>query len=106
MLALLKASSMPEGAAHVVGKVYLVSAKALLEKTLAGRSDPSAFRVYLGYCGWGPGQLESEVGRGFWHVLPGSEDLAFDTEPESLWSRLIARTEQRMAYLNKAFATW
>jgi putative AlgH/UPF0301 family transcriptional regulator len=97
VLALLRANSMPEGVEHVTGKVYMVSTGALLEKTLAKRPDPADFRVYLGYCGWSPGQLESETRQGFWRVLSGSADIIFDSEPETLWSRLIERAEQRIA---------
>ena len=106
VLGLLQANMMPEGAAHVVGKVYLVSTQTSLEKALLagapekpapGQSDPGALRVYLGYCGWGPGQLENEAGHGLWHVFPGSADVVFDSEPGSLWSRLVARAEQNIA---------
>src|ERR1019366_9740196 len=97
VLALWRANAMPEGAEHVTGKVYLVSTEALLEKTLAKQADPADFRVYLGYCGWSPGQLEDEAGRGFWRVLSGSADIIFDSEPEPLWSRLIERAEERIA---------
>jgi len=100
VLALLKANTMPEGATHVTGKVYLVSSEAGLAKTLAGRPDPGDFRVYLGYCGWGPGQLEKEVSHGFWQVLNANADMIFDAEPDTLWSRLIARAEQRIARAN------
>jgi putative transcriptional regulator len=97
VLALLRADAMPEGAEHVTGKVYLVPTGALLEKTLAKRPDSADFRVYLGYCGWSPGQLENETSHGFWQVLNGSADIVFDSEPETLWSRLIERAEQRIA---------
>jgi putative transcriptional regulator len=97
VLGLLRANAMPEGAEHVTGKVYLISTGALLEKTLAKRPDPADFRVYLGYSGWSPGQLENEVSHGFWQVLSGSADIVFDSEPETLWSRLIERAEQRIA---------
>jgi putative transcriptional regulator len=102
VLALLRTSAMPEGAEHVTGKVYLVSSAALLEKTLAKRPDRADFRVYLGYSGWGPGQLENEINLGFWRVLNGSADIVFDPEPETLWSRLIERTEQRIARTTRA----
>lgn len=95
VLALLQAGVMPEGTAHVVGKVYLVSARTSLEKAL--RSGPDESRVYLGYCGWGPGQLENEVRHGFWYVFPGSADAVFDSKPGSLWSRLIGRLGQNIA---------
>jgi len=116
VLALLRANTMSEGAAHVVGKVYLVSTRALLEKSLLeksqlekgqmertpgktapGQFDGDGLRVYLGYCGWAPGQLENEAGHGLWHVFPGSADVVFDSEPGSLWSRLVARAEQNIA---------
>jgi putative transcriptional regulator len=97
VLALLRTNIMPEGAEHVTGKVYLVPTGTLLEKTLAKRPDPADFRVYLGYCGWSPGQLENETSHGFWRVLNGSADIVFDSEPETLWSRLIERAEQRIA---------
>jgi putative transcriptional regulator len=97
VLALLRANVMPEGAEHVTGKVYLVPTGALLEKTLAKRPDAADFRVYLGYCGWSPGQLENETSHGFWRVLNGSADIVFDPEPQTLWSRLIEQAEQRIA---------
>lgn len=97
VLALLRTNTMPEGAEHITGKVYMVSTGALLDKTLAKRPDPADFRVYLGYCGWAPGQLEKETGQGFWRVLSGSADIVFDPEPETLWSRLIERAEEPIA---------
>lgn len=97
VLALLRSNAMPEGAEHITGKVYLVPTGELLEKTLEKQPDPADFRVYLGYCGWAPGQLENETGHGFWQVLNGSADMVFDSEPETLWSRLIERAEQRIA---------
>jgi putative AlgH/UPF0301 family transcriptional regulator len=97
VMALLRAKTMPDEAAHVVGKVYLLSNKSVLEKSLTGRAAPTDFHVYLGYTGWSKRQLEAEVRRGFWDILPANGDLAFDPEPDTLWSRLIARTEQRIA---------
>ncbi len=109
VLALLKANAMPEGATHVAGKVYLVSTKPLLQKALGSRSESAELRVYLGYCGWGPGQLESETAHGFWHILPAEADLVFDPKPETLWSRLMERVEQhvaREAFPSPTFARW
>jgi putative transcriptional regulator len=97
VLALLRANTMPEGAAPVVGKLYLVSTKPVLEKSLAGQVGPTELRVYLGYTGWGARQLESEIERGFWYIFPGDAGLVFDPDPGSLWSRLMARKEQQIA---------
>ena len=97
VLALLKSATKPEEAQRVFANVYLVSSKALLEKTLADKAEPSVFHVYLGYAGWGPGQLEHEVELGAWHILAPDAGSVFDGDPESVWPRLIKRTEMRIA---------
>ncbi len=59
--------------------------------------EPGVFHVFLGYAGWGPGQLEHEVELGAWHILPPDTASVFDADPESVWPRLIRRTELRIA---------
>jgi putative transcriptional regulator len=46
-------------------------------------------RIFRGYAGWGPGQLESELAGGAWGVVPASGELLFDTPVEELWDRLM-----------------
>jgi putative transcriptional regulator len=99
VLALLKSSTKPEEAQRVFASVYLISSKALLEKTLVDKAEPSVFHVYLGYAGWGPGQLEHEVELGAWHIMPPDAASVFDSDPETVWPRLIRRTELRIAQL-------
>jgi putative transcriptional regulator len=48
-------------------------------------------RVFAGYAGWGPGQLESERARDDWIIAPATAEDVFDTEPETLWSRVLDR---------------
>ena len=103
VLALLRSRVQPEGATPVFGDVYLVSTKDLLEKTLAKSAGPGELRVYLGYCGWSRGQLEKEVRQGSWHIFNRSADLVFDSEPDSVWRRLIARVEQNIAQWSSPF---
>ena len=92
VLALWRAQQETE-AERVIPGVYLITTKTLLKKKLAEPADPSRLRVYLGYCGWGPSQLLRELEIGAWHVMRAEERLVFDPEPETLWQRLIARTE-------------
>ena len=93
----LRSRTKPEEAQSVFGDVYLISTKVALEKTVAAGKESSVFRLYLGYCGWGAGQLEHEVELGAWHILPASSALVFDADPDSVWSRLIQKTELRIA---------
>jgi len=97
VLALLRTSDAPDDALHVFSSIYLISTKDLLKKTLARKVDESVFHVYLGYAGWGPGQLEHEVSLGAWHILAADAGSVFEADPESVWPRLIKRTEMQIA---------
>lgn len=94
---LFRSQKKPDEGTSVLGDVYLVSSRDLLEKTLAAASGPNDVRLYLGYCGWAAGQLENEVRLGGWWIFDASAGLVFDPQPDSVWSRLIARTEQEIA---------
>jgi len=48
-------------------------------------------RVFAGYAGWGPGQLEAEMAADSWLVDPAREEDAFTDRPELLWSRVVER---------------
>jgi putative transcriptional regulator len=64
------------------------SLDALIE---AGESFSPTQRVKLfaGYAGWSPGQLEDELKRDAWLTHPASLDLVFDTGPEQLWQNIL-----------------
>lgn len=93
---LFRSQKKPDEGTSVLSEVYLVSSKALLAKTLSATPGPSDLRLYLGYCGWAPGQLENEVQRGGWWVFDAHAGVVFDPNPGSVWSRFIARTERQM----------
>lgn len=48
-------------------------------------------RVYAGYAGWGPGQLESELGEDSWVTATASADDVFHARPERLWEDVLRR---------------
>jgi putative transcriptional regulator len=100
VFALARAKSKPEGASTVLGDIYFISTKTGLEKALGEVSNSSGLRIYVGYCGWAPNQLEHEVLRGSWYIFNRSEDVAFDAVPATLWSRLISKTERQFVRLN------
>ena len=51
----------------------------------------TSLRVFAGYAGWGPGQLQAEIDEGAWYVLPGEPTDAFLAEPEQLWPAVLRR---------------
>jgi len=51
---------------------------------------PADIRFYLGYSGWGPGQLESELKEDSWIVCDFvSDELLFDTKPDMIWKKAL-----------------
>lgn len=97
--ALARAPRKPAGGVEVFGNLYFITARTALEKALGAPANPAALRFYLGYCGWTPRQLENEVRLGVWHIFNRSEDLPFDADPSTLWSRMIGRAEGQIARL-------
>src|ERR1039457_5473195 len=54
-------------------------------------SPTRKIRVFAGYAGWSPGQLEDEMKRKAWLTHPASLELVFDTPPEQLWQEILRR---------------
>jgi putative transcriptional regulator len=48
-------------------------------------------RVFVGYAGWGPGQLDDELDEGSWIVEEAIADDVFTDEPDDLWSTVLRR---------------
>lgn len=55
----------------------------------ASFSPTRRLRVFAGYAGWAPGQLEEELKRDAWLTHPASLDLVFDAKPATLWKRIL-----------------
>jgi putative transcriptional regulator len=97
VMALLKTASKPENSTRVFNDVFLISNRDLLKATLASGAESSVFHAYVGYAGWGAGQLEHEVDLGAWHIMPADAATVFHSDPDSVWPRLIGRTETQVA---------
>jgi putative transcriptional regulator len=82
---IVRADAAPENATQVVDGVYISTNRALLRKLL-GRDKPmEGLRIFIGYSGWGPGQLEAEIARGDWTLAPAEASAIFDGKPEHPW---------------------
>jgi putative transcriptional regulator len=100
------------GTVHVGGPVQPSAVVVLADFTEADRAeslvvesvgflpseiDPDALgelrraRVYAGYAGWGPGQLDDELEEGSWIVEQALPDDVFTDDPDRLWSDVLRR---------------
>jgi putative transcriptional regulator len=61
------------------------------EPDLASLVGVSRARVFAGYSGWGPGQLEDEIAQDAWIIEPALPDDIFVTEPDKLWGDVLRR---------------
>jgi putative transcriptional regulator len=59
----------------------------------------TSLRVYAGYAGWSPGQLETEIEEGAWYVLPAEPGDVFAADPDRLWRQVLRRQEGDLAFL-------
>ena len=53
------------------------------------------FRLYAGFSGWATRQLEDEIERNDWYVLPADADIVFRKDMEGVWEELLRRAEAR-----------
>lgn len=67
---------------------------------VAGRI--SGLRVFRGYAGWSPGQLEMEIESGSWLVLDSDATDVFTDEPDELWRSVLRRQPGRLGWLADA----
>jgi len=52
-------------------------------------TPPDHFRLFLGYAGWGSGQLLDEILRNDWLTAPARMDLIFAPDPDEVWSAAL-----------------
>jgi len=92
--ALVRTDAPPEGGEAIVGSVYLVKIDDELQEA---PRDPANLRYFIGYAGWGAGQLDREMARGSWHIVPATDKSVFAEDPRALWKQLTPPREHRAA---------
>ena len=91
LLALAEVEDPDDAAELVVGTVAFVQDPEV--PALRGR-------VFVGYAGWSPGQIEAELDEESWIVVPAEPDDVFSDDPDELWSSVLRRQGGPLALLS------
>ena len=79
-----------EGTVTVTDRVSMTAAAQILQAIAKGKGPNRGF-LAVGYAGWAPGQLESELARKDWLVVPSDDRLLFDAHMATKWRRAMGR---------------
>jgi len=98
ILFMLRGGHPPKESLKVVDQVFLSWTRDTLDESL--KRDPSGrnIRMYAGYAGWGPGQLDGEINRGDWVLSEADPETIFADDPAKVWQgvyNLMNRIEVR-----------
>lgn len=91
---LLSSDKLMDDTKHVFGKVYYSTSTITLGNMIKNNDPNEAVRLYAGYAGWVSGQLEAEITRGSWRLIPADQYTIFNKDPESIWEDLTKGNSQ------------
>ena len=93
-----------EGSAEVVRGLRLSTSMDVL-RDIAAEKGPERFLFALGYAGWAPDQLEQEIARNDWLVVPADPELLFRVSPDELWTATVRSLGIDPSLLTQDFGT-
>jgi len=88
---LMRSDQHPRDSGRVFADTYVSSSMETLKHAVTLAGEGEIFHAYVGYAGWGPGQLDNEVSRGDWYVSPAEEAIVFDRAADEIWHELIKK---------------
>ena len=93
LVALVKADAAPgPGSVQVMRNLYMAFRVNTIDQVI--ETHPNDARYYVGYVGWRPGELKSEIDRGIWSVLGADADVVFRKDTDGLWEEMLQQTRR------------
>jgi putative transcriptional regulator len=86
-----RARKAQEDAMLVMPGIYISGSRDILDTLLKRDKPVEGLRLFAGHAGWSPGQLEHEISRGDWFLVPVDDAAIFTARPEGLWKELHRR---------------
>lgn len=75
-------------APRILPDIALLPTPASIEEAITSGASSDRLRLFGGYAGWSPGQLEREITRGDWYIGAGDSQVVFAPEPDKVWLQL------------------
>lgn len=85
---LMRGDVPPPAGQPLLEDVWVVRQREAIETLLTQGAPDSTMRLYGGYAGWSPGQLEREIETGSWYLRPADADRIFADDTDVLWKTL------------------
>ena len=93
LVALVRGEDAPgAGSVLLMKNLYLAFRANTIDHVI--ETTPNDARYYVGYVGWRPGELKSEIDRGLWSVLDAQVNTIFRKDTEGLWEELLQSTRR------------
>jgi putative transcriptional regulator len=101
ILLLAHSPKQPERAQKIFDNCYIIVSHTALLHLIGNGAPHIQLRAFAGYAGWTAGQLDAEVSRNDWRLVPAETATVFDTPPEKMWKELIHHSEFEWAGAGK-----
>jgi len=93
LVALVRSDDAPGGGSVLLmDHLYLAFRANTIDHVI--ETTPNEARYFVGYVGWRPGELKSEIDRGLWSVMNADVDTVFRKETDSLWEELLQQSRR------------
>ena len=93
LVALVRADHTPGGGSvELMHNLYLAFRANTIDHVI--ETTPNDARYFVGYVGWRPGELKSEIDRGLWSVMNAEVDTVFRKDTDTLWEELLQQSRR------------
>lgn len=93
LVALVKTDSTPgAGSVQLMKNLFLAFRANTIDLVI--ERSPNDARYFVGYVGWRPGELRSEIDKGLWSVINADPEVAFRKDTEGLWEELLQQSRR------------
>ena len=98
LVALVRGDEAPgAGSVLLMKNLYLAFRANTIDHVI--EATPNEARYFVGYVGWRPGELRSEIDRGLWSVSNADLEVIFRKDTEGLWEELFQQSKRIRAAL-------